>query len=165
MHLLHRFVDPSHTTLLLGDLNAVSTVLTGKRRFFGSDRTLDILTSGSLGDVRMTYASIHGLGSIDRWATHPSTAPEWPLDAVLATADLVPQQIEVIGGTASDHRGLMARLAPAAGAHELAIELARHERIRAQQRDRILQCDLTSKDSRRTRGWLLERTGFAPPVS
>ena len=164
MHLLHRFVDSGRTTVLLGDLNAVATPLTGARRFFRGERTLDVLTSATLADVRTTYASLHGLESPDslaKWATYPASAPAWPLDAVLASADLLPAEVTVIGNTASDHRGLAARLIPVAEAEALAGQRARHDLIRAAQLERIRQCDLASEDARIRRGWLIDKTGFA----
>lgn len=156
---LRRFVDPSRTTVLLGDLNAVPTVLTGARRFFSADRTLDVLTSDSLADARVSLASIRGLDSIDHWSTHPASAPKWALDAILASVDLVPQDVAVIGGTASDHRGLAARLRPVSDS-ELADRRRDHDVLRTRQRDRILHCDLSTDEARRERGWLLEKTGF-----
>ncbi|HYC55544.1 MAG TPA: endonuclease/exonuclease/phosphatase family protein [Candidatus Binatia bacterium] len=161
LHLLRRFVDPGRTTLLLGDLNAVSTPLTTARRFFATDRTLDILTSASLSDARVTYASAHGLPSLNQWPTYPAAEPLWPLDAVLASADLAPRTIEVIGETASDHRGLMTRLAAVDG-QMLALQQARLDAIRATQLDRILHCDVVAADHRRAT--LLDLTGFGAMV-
>lgn len=168
MHLLHRFVDRERTTILLGDLNAVATSMTGGRRFFRGERTLDVLTSSTLADARTTYAALHGLDSLDRWATYPADAPAWPLDAVLATADLLPAEVTVIGSTASDHRGIAARLIPVDEAEALAGQRARHDLIRSAQLERIRRCDLASEEARLRRGWLIEKTGFAAlesPVS
>jgi hypothetical protein len=78
---------------------------------------VEILTSVSLADARATYAAMHGLDSVSGWATYPAEAPVWPLDAVLASADLLPEQIAVIGWSASDHRGLSALLVPVRRAH------------------------------------------------
>jgi endonuclease/exonuclease/phosphatase family metal-dependent hydrolase len=161
MHLLHRFVDPTRTTVLLGDLNAVATSLTGKRRFFRSERTLDILTSATLADARSSYAAAHELRSEDRWATYPAASPLWPLDAVLASADLLPAEVSVIGQTASDHRGLAARLIPVEEGEHLAWSRERHDLLRAAQLERIRQCDLATDEARARRGWLVEKTGFA----
>jgi endonuclease/exonuclease/phosphatase family metal-dependent hydrolase len=161
MHLLHRFVDRERTTILLGDLNAVTTSLTGGRRFFRGERTLDVLTSSTLADARTTYAALHGLDSFDRWATYPADAPAWPLDAVLASADLLPAEVNVIGSTASDHRGIAARLIPVDEAEALAGQQARHNLIRSAQLERIRRCDLASEEARLQRGWLIEKTGFA----
>ncbi|HYB98901.1 MAG TPA: endonuclease/exonuclease/phosphatase family protein [Candidatus Limnocylindrales bacterium] len=157
LHILRRFIDPARTTLLLGDLNAVSTSLTGKRRFFASDRTMDILTSDTLADVRVSYAAEHGLDSLNRWPTYPAAAPQWPLDAVLASVDLAARDIRVIGSTASDHRGLTANLTLIGGAG-LAERRARHDRIRERQLERIVHCDLAGGDS--SREWLVAMTGF-----
>ena len=121
MHLLHRFVDPSRSTIVLGDLNAVATSLAGRRRFFRAERTLDILTSVSLADTRATYASRRAPDSAQEWATYPAEAPVLPLDAVLASADLVPEEVAVIGRLASDHRGLAALLVPVETPSELAM--------------------------------------------
>jgi endonuclease/exonuclease/phosphatase family metal-dependent hydrolase len=161
MHLLHRFVDPSHTTVLLGDLNAVTTSLTGRRRFFREERTLDILTSSTLADARTSNAAMHELRSEDRWATYPAASPLWPLDAVLASADLMPAEVTVIGTTASDHRGLAARLIPLEDAGQLARSRERHELLRSAQLERIRSCDLVTDEARARRGWLVEKTGFA----
>jgi endonuclease/exonuclease/phosphatase family metal-dependent hydrolase len=164
MHLLHRFVDAERTTILLGDLNAVATSLTGGRRWFRSERTLDVLTSRSLSDVRTTYAPLHGLDprdSMARWSTYPADQPLWPLDAVLASADLLPAEVAVIGTTASDHRGLAARLIPIEEAEALASHRAHLGLIRREQLDRIRRCDLASEEAKARRGWLIEKTGFA----
>jgi endonuclease/exonuclease/phosphatase family metal-dependent hydrolase len=161
MHLLHRFVDPARTTVLLGDLNAVTTSLTGKRRFFRDERTLDILTSATLADARASYAATHELRSQDRWATYPAASPLWPLDAVLASADLLPAEVSVIGRTASDHRGLAARLIPLEDSEQLARYRERHDLLRSAQLARIRQCDLATEEARARRGWLVEKTGFA----
>jgi endonuclease/exonuclease/phosphatase family metal-dependent hydrolase len=164
MHLLHRFVNPDRTTVLLGDLNAVTTSLTGGRRFFRGERTLDVLTSDSLSDVRSTFASLHDLASQDaaiRWATYPAESPAWPLDAILASSDLLPAEVTVIGNTASDHRGLAARLIPVEETDSLAWHRRRHDRTRSAQLERIRRCDLVTDEARARRGWLVERTGFA----
>jgi endonuclease/exonuclease/phosphatase family metal-dependent hydrolase len=156
MHLLHRFVDPARTTVLLGDLNAVATAQTGSRRFFREDRTLDILTSASLSDVRERFPADDA-----GWATYPAANPLWPLDGVLATVDLAPVEIAVVGKRASDHRGLMVRLALVDDASMLARERARHERVRRAQAERIRSCDFATEETRVRRGWLIEETGFA----
>jgi endonuclease/exonuclease/phosphatase family metal-dependent hydrolase len=105
-HLMRRFVRAGRTTILLGDVNAVPIDMTGGRRFFAHDRTHAILTSGSLFDARGWYATLHGVASLAAWATFPAAHPLWPLDAVLASQDLAPMRVDVIGDTASDHRGL-----------------------------------------------------------
>ncbi len=112
-HLVRRFIDPARSTIVLGDLNAVDASLAGQRRYFRAERTVEILTSDSLADARTTYAAVHAAGSRDDWATYPAEAPALPLDAVLASADLVPEEIAVVGHSASDHRGLAALLVPA----------------------------------------------------
>jgi len=113
-HLLRRFIDPARSTIVLGDLNAVDASLAGRRPYFRAERTVDILTSGSLADARTTYAAVHAPLSQD-WATYPAEAPALPLDAVLASPDLVPEEMAVIGRGASDHRGLAALLVRNAG--------------------------------------------------
>ena len=125
-HLLHRFVQPGHTTVLLGDVNAVPVEMTRTRRFFTHDRTHTILTSGLLLDARGTYAAHHGIASVAAWATFPAGSPLWPLDIVLGSGDLVPVRVAVIGDTASDHRGLVVeyQLGEAASVREVSTQHA-----------------------------------------
>jgi endonuclease/exonuclease/phosphatase family metal-dependent hydrolase len=94
-------VDRAHSTIVLGDMNAVPVPLV--RPFFASDRTGTILTGGLLLDARA------GVGGTGRWPTFPADAPRWPLDWVLGTSDLVPTLMKTIGDDLSDHRGLYVR--------------------------------------------------------
>ena len=160
LHILRRFIDPERTTVLLGDLNAVSTELTTTRRFFGGDRTLDVLTSETLSDVRIAYAAERGLDSLNHWPTYPAAAPIWPLDAVLASGNLSAREIRVLGTTASDHRGLLAHLQPPS-IDDAAMHHARLDLLRRAQLDRIVRCDIAG-DVREghPRRWLVASTGF-----
>ncbi|MGH7806357.1 MAG: endonuclease/exonuclease/phosphatase family protein, partial [Candidatus Binatia bacterium] len=103
-HLLERFVDRSRTTILLGDMNAVPAPLV--RPLFPADRTAAILTGGALADARSLHAAAGAARPARGFATFPSNVPLWPLDWVLGSADLVPENVATIGGRESDHRGL-----------------------------------------------------------
>jgi endonuclease/exonuclease/phosphatase family metal-dependent hydrolase len=119
-HLVERFVDRSRTTVLLGDMNAVPAPLV--RPLFPDDRTAAILTGGALTDVRASYAASGASVPEGGFATFPSNRPLWPLDWVLASADLVPERVATIGDRESDHRGLyvkFARSRPAAEPEQL----------------------------------------------
>lgn len=161
-HLVRRFVTPGRTTVLLGDLNAVPTAMTGARAFFAADRTHDILTSGSLADARVMYASLHRRDSLAEWATFPADAPRWPLDGVLASLDLSPRAVEVIGTTQSDHRGLFVEYTANADANQVKYQQARHDAIRSRQLAGILACDFncSKKEQAAKANWLLRGTGF-----
>ena len=116
-HLLERFVGRSRTTVLLGDMNAVPAPLV--RPLFPDDRTAAILTGGALADVRASEAAG---APRPGFATFPSNRPLWPLDWVLASADLVPERVATVGERESDHRGLyvkFARSAPVAEPEQL----------------------------------------------
>jgi endonuclease/exonuclease/phosphatase family metal-dependent hydrolase len=141
-HLLRRFVSPERPTILAGDVNAVPTVLTGGRRFFGHDRTHDILTSGGLADTRLTWAAHQGVASLAAWATFPADQPIWPLDAVLTSAELAVLGIDVIGGMASDHRGLVVDLTLVRDPALVVASRERHDAMRRRQLSRILDCDV-----------------------
>jgi hypothetical protein len=90
--------------------------------FFSKDRTHTLLTSGSLADARIVYAAHHPQRSLTERATYPAERPRWPLDSVLGSLDLAPEQVKVIGAPASDqpsdlssdlpsdHLGLFVRL-------------------------------------------------------
>ena len=160
--LLTRFVRPDRTTVLLGDVNAVPTVLTGGRRFFASDRTHDVLTSGALADARVSYAAARGSGDLAPWATFPADRPVWPLDVVLGTLDLVPAEVAAIENAsgASDHRGLAVRYA-VASARDRGAAVVRHDAVRRRQAARIAACDLEAAHPS-ARRWLLDATGFGP---
>jgi endonuclease/exonuclease/phosphatase family metal-dependent hydrolase len=98
--LVNHLVDGSHSTIVLGDMNAVPAPLV--RPFFATDRTAAILTRGPLADARAALAAESAAG----WPTFPADAPRWPLDWVLGTSDLVPTLVKTIGDHESDHRGL-----------------------------------------------------------
>jgi endonuclease/exonuclease/phosphatase family metal-dependent hydrolase len=157
--LLSRFVRPGETTLLLGDINALPTAMTAARAFKAADRTHDILTSGALVDARVHMAAQIGADDLSRWATYPAPAPKLPLDAVLATTDLAPLAVEVIGEVDSDHRGLFVRYGQLI--EDAADAQARwHQSLRRHQLDRILACDFPEgEDVRRVR-WLESGTQF-----
>ena len=141
-HLLHRFVTPGRTTILAGDVNAVPSVLTAGRRFFADDRTHDVLTSGGLVDARLAWAARQGTTNLAPWATFPADAPRWPLDAVLATPELLVDGVTVVGATASDHQGMVVDFALADDPAVVAEARARHDAMRRRQLARIVDCDL-----------------------
>jgi endonuclease/exonuclease/phosphatase family metal-dependent hydrolase len=139
--ILKRFLSPGRPTLLLGDINAVPSAMTARRRHFAADRTHDILTSGPLIDARVLVAARRSGADLAPWATYPAEAPRWPLDAILATAHFSPRELAVIGGTASDHRGLSGLFQWVDG--EGVAELEQwHAGNRQRQLARILACDL-----------------------
>lgn len=133
--LLEHFVTPGRTTVLLGDMNAVPTSLTGSRWMFSDDRTHAILATGTLADASIIYASSRRETSLATWATYPADGPLWGLDWVLGSLDLAPQAVATIGATASDHRGLFVRYRCLQDDAELRASELRHahicERLRA----------------------------------
>lgn len=161
-HLVSRFVDPGRATVLLGDLNSVPSYLTLGRWFFADDRTHDIVSSGALVDARLLLASLTGAPGLEAWATFPSSAPAWPLDAVLATAELAPRELRRIGAGESDHLGLAATFDWSEAAERDALA-ARHDRIRARLRERVASCDLAhpSASLAATARWLTTSSGLA----
>lgn len=163
-HLLRRFVDPRRTTLLLGDLNAVPTVMTYTRAFFAADRTHDILTSGGLADSRVLYDSQRGAADFRQWATYPSAAPVWPLDTVLGSLDLVPQSVKVIAAPYSDHDGLFVEYRVTTDAAAIGAQRARHDAIRRRQLAQIMRCDLVNASAAQLR-WLTAATQFVDIAS
>lgn len=158
-HLLRRFVDPKRTTLVLGDFNAVPTVMTYTRAFFAADRTHDILTSGRLADARVLYDSRRGKSDFRTWATFPSAAPEWPLDTVLASLDLVPRDVKVIATPHSDHYGFYVEYRVPSNSAVIAEQRERHDAIRRRQYEQIVRCDLVTASPPRL-NWLMTGTGF-----
>jgi endonuclease/exonuclease/phosphatase family metal-dependent hydrolase len=102
--LVGRLVEVARSTLLLGDMNTVPPPLV--RPFFADDRTGRILTGGLLADVRSAFAPRYAPGNAPLWPTFPADAPQWPLDWVLGTSDLVPTMVKTVGDRESDHRGL-----------------------------------------------------------
>jgi len=161
-HLLRRFVRTDRTTLLLGDINAVPTALTQGRAYFAADRTHDILTSGVLADARILFAAQQPRGDLRQWATYPADAPEWPLDAILGSVDLLPQSVAVIGATESDHRGLAVVYRLSGDRAVIASQRVRHDAIRREQFAQILRCDLADESPRYAAQarWLIQGTGF-----
>ncbi len=162
-HLVTRFVARDRPTVLLGDLNAVPTVLTGGRSFFGDDRTHDILTSGELIDARFLSASLSDRRDLAPWATFPSSAPVWPLDAILATPELSPRDVRTIGGHESDHLGMAATLDWSDDAQRARL-VERHALIRLRQRERVERCDLVPRAAATlaaTARWLTESSGLS----
>jgi endonuclease/exonuclease/phosphatase family metal-dependent hydrolase len=159
-HLLYRFVDPARTTIVLGDINAVPTGMTATRAFFRSDRTHDILTSGALADARVLVASRLRLEDFRAWATYPATAPAWPLDAALATLDLYPQELRVLDGLHSDHRGLFVAYRLARDSAVPAAQRALHDTVRRRQLTRILHCDVSNAERTAKLHWLKTGTQF-----
>jgi len=161
-HIVRRFVRADRTTLLLGDINAVPTVLTQGRAYFAADRTHDILTSGALADARVLYAAQRGIGDLRQWATYPADIPVWPLDAILGSLDLLPESVATVGATESDHRGLAVRYRLSNDRTLLATQRVRHDAIRREQFAQILRCDIAEETPRYAAQacWLLQGTGF-----
>lgn len=160
-HLVARFVDPERPTLVLGDVNAVPAHRTATRAYFRTDRTHDILTS-TLVDARMVVAARAGARDLGPWATWPADRPRWSLDAALATPHLVVDRFETVGGTESDHLGLLATFARA-DARGLEGGRALHTAFRQRQLERILTCDApASEQTVATKGrWLTGLAGFS----
>jgi endonuclease/exonuclease/phosphatase family metal-dependent hydrolase len=159
-HLLRRFVDPRRTTVVLGDINAVPTIMTHTRAFFAADRTHDILTSGGLADARVLHDSRHGKTDFRAWATYPAEAPEWPLDAVLGSLDLVPLTAHVMEEKHSDHRGLYVQYRLTDSATVIAAQRERHNAIRRRQLAQIIECDLVGASRLAKLAWLQHGTLF-----
>lgn len=158
-HVLRRFVDPRHTTLVLGDFNSVPTLMTYTRAFFAADRTHDILTSGGLADARVLYDSRRGQSDFRVWATYPAEAPVWPLDTVLGSLDLVPRDVKVIATQYSDHYGFYVEYGVVDRADIIAEQRARHDAIRQRQLAQIMRCDLTQASAAQLH-WLKAGTEY-----
>jgi endonuclease/exonuclease/phosphatase family metal-dependent hydrolase len=159
--ILRSYVRPGVSTVLLGDINAVPSVMTAARNPFAADRTHDILTSGKLVDARVSIAAGRGAEDLSAWATYPALEPIWPLDGVFATANLLPRAVRVIGGGESDHRGLLVSYGWLD--HEEEAKYGRwHDAMRRRQLDRILHGDFDLPDtgSARRVNWLASATGF-----
>jgi endonuclease/exonuclease/phosphatase family metal-dependent hydrolase len=104
---VNRFLRPGSTTILLGDLNATDGVMIQRRVYGAYDPTLEVLRDAGLLDARVIAAARRRADDLAAWATFPAHEPAWPLDAVLATDDLLPLEVDVIGdGEVSDHLGL-----------------------------------------------------------
>lgn len=174
--LTRHLVRPGVATIVLGDVNAVSSWETRGRSFFAADRTHDILTSGLLLDARVALAARRRATDLSAWATYPAAAPRWPLDGIFATAELAPVSAEVIGGRESDHRGLLVRYGWL-GETAAAKQGYWHAATRREQLAQILACDFPQSDERdRGRfaaliastgffddiGLIAERLGFVP---
>lgn len=163
-HLVRRFVDPARTTVVLGDFNAVPTVMTHERAFLAADRTHDILTSGALADARVLYAARAGTRDFSAWATYPASGPVWPLDGVLGSLDLLPADVRVVESPHSDHHGFYVEYRLLRDAASIADQRARHDAIRRRQLARIIDCDLVQAGAAQLR-WLATGTGFAEVAS
>lgn len=161
-HLLRRFVRADRTTLVLGDINAVPTVLTQGRTYFAADRTHDILTSGTLADARILHAAQRGLADLREWDTYPANAPAWPLDIVLGSLDLSPDTVTTVGTMQSDHRGLAVQYRVSSDRAVIAAQRARHDAIRREQFAQILRCDVADEAQQYLAQvrWLIQGTGF-----
>lgn len=150
--------------VLLGDMNAVPTSLTLDRRWFGADRTHDVLTSGRLFDVRGE------LGGDDpsawgHWATYPVEGPRWGLDGVFASADLTTTDLQVFGKGLSDHLGLVGTLMPVTDSAHVAERQERHA-LRSQRRlERLERCDLPDRSESSFFSWLRGLGPKEPPTS
>jgi len=159
-HLLRRFVDPGRTTVVLGDMNAVPTVMTRSRAFAKADRTHDILTSGSLADARVLYDARLGRTDFRAWATYPANAPVWPLDTALGSLDLIPYEARVMDARDSDHRGFYIAYRVTRNGLLVDAQRSRHDAIRRRQLAQILACDIAGTRSN-TLHWLRARTEFS----
>lgn len=159
--LLQRFVAPGRTSILMGDMNTVPTALTYERPHFAADRTHDVLTSGELADARIVAVARGGVSDFSAWATYPAPAPVWALDGSFATPDLVPHDVQVIGGDESDHRGLSVTYAWLTPEAKSAFVRWR-DAVRERQFVRIIDCDLSDfvPDKNRYLEWLKTNTGF-----
>lgn len=159
--LLRRFIEPGRTSILLGDMNTVPTALTYERPHFAADRTHDVLTSGELADARIVAVARGGVSDFSAWATYPAPAPVWALDGSFATPDLVPHDVQVIGGDESDHRGLSVTYAWLTPEAKSAFVRWR-DAVRERQFVRIIDCDLSDfvPDKNRYLEWLKTNTGF-----
>ncbi len=164
--ILRNYVRPRISTVLLGDMNTVPSDMTAARRLFAADRTHDILTSGRLLDARVSIAARKGAQDLLGWSTYPSEKPQWPLDGIFATADLLPQDAQVVGGDESDHRGLLVSYEwlDAEGTAEYG---RWHDAMRRRQLNRILSKDVRSStpgtDDRIA--WLSSATGFGNMIA
>ncbi|WP_303908427.1 endonuclease/exonuclease/phosphatase family protein [Thiohalomonas denitrificans] len=154
--ILARFVDGDVPTLLMGDINAVPSRMTAKRRHFAADRTHDVLSSGPLVDARFWVAARDTV-ELKTWATYPARAPQWPLDAVFATPDLLPSNVTVLGSEASDHHGLAVHYDWATAPTKIGYSAWR-DNLRRDRWARILACDRAGEEPERLRR--LERLTF-----
>lgn len=161
--LIRRFVRPGHASLLLGDVNSVPTALTGGRRHFAADRSHDILTSGPLLDARLVLAVRGRHADFAPWRTYPAAAPQWPLDGAFASAELMPVSVRVIGGMASDHRGLAVQYRWL-DVEQAQAQQAWHRRLQRQQLARIRACDFGTEAAPDRWQRLITSTGFAPDL-
>ncbi|WP_139181526.1 endonuclease/exonuclease/phosphatase family protein [Thiohalomonas denitrificans] len=146
---LARFVENDVPTVLMGDINAVPSPMTAMRRHFAADRTHDVLSSGPLIDARLWVAARDAV-KLETWATYPAGAPQWPLDAVFATPDLLPSEVTVLDSEASDHHGLAVRYKWATAPTMVGYSAWR-DSLRRNQWTRILACDLAGDESERIR--------------
>ena len=164
--ILRNYVRPGVPTVLLGDINAVPSDMTAARGPFAADRTHDILTSGKLVDARVRIAALEGLKDLSIWSTYPALQPEWPLDGVFATADLLPKAVRVVGADESDHRGLLVSYGWLD--EEMAAKYGRwHDSMRRRQLGIIMNGDLGSPEPEVDRrvAWLASATGFGEIIA
>jgi endonuclease/exonuclease/phosphatase family metal-dependent hydrolase len=158
-HALRRFVTPGRTTVIAGDMNAVPRAYPHFGFAFANDWTHDVLSSHHLADARYAFMASRGLEDLRAFATFPSARPQWPLDHIYGTADLLVEDVRVLPGKSSDHRGLFAR-------YELLEEgprRAQMERaqgaLRRAHLERFLACDLRGPPAERAaRALRLART-------
>jgi endonuclease/exonuclease/phosphatase family metal-dependent hydrolase len=159
-HLLHRFVDPHRTTVVLGDMNTVPTSMTHTRAFATADRTHDILTSGSIADARVLYDLRLGRTDFRAWATYPAAVPLWPLDMVLGSLDLFPEHVQVLSAVDSDHRGFYVAYRLTGDEAIIQTQRLQHDAVRRQQLAQILQCDVPGSARAAKMQWLQHGTQF-----
>lgn len=138
--LTRRFLRFGNPTILLGDLNATDGIMNPRRGHGRYDPTLERLATAGLVDARIHAAARVGAGDLAPWATYPARHPNWPLDGVFATPDLVPLAVHVIGdGTVSDHRGLRVRYAWSDRRTNADLD-AWHERLRKHRQAQTAAC-------------------------
>lgn len=147
---LRRAVRRDRATIVAGDMNSSPDV--GGRAYRPGDRTYAVLTSGPLLDARALLGPDPG-----SFATVPSTRPRWPIDAVFASPALLPLDVKVLPGTASDHRGVAATFTFSTPAQARLLTewhaAERRERVR-----RLIACEPGGKPSAELARWLLNAT-------
>jgi endonuclease/exonuclease/phosphatase family metal-dependent hydrolase len=154
---LRRTLSPGRATILAGDMNSSPDI--ADRRYAAGDRTYVVLTSGPLIDARAVVGSDPG-----QFATVPSTRPRWPIDAIFASAELLPLAVAVLPGTSSDHRGVAATFAFATP--EQARRLSdwhtaeRRDRVR-----RLVECEPGAQPSQELARWLFSGTELPAALS
>lgn len=166
-HILARMVTPGRTTILAGDLNTVPAAFPERGMFPADDRTHDVVTSRGLMDPRFFLMAVDPKRGPASFATYPAAAPSMPIDAVLATTDLWPVRVDVVGGTHSDHRGLAATYRFVDEPRARAALDDAHARMKQRQMARLLTCDVPKGGSKRAERakFLADATGLLDVAS